>query len=418
MMNPDEKILCFGDEFRLRQIVNASMQISNSMASVSFAAGDSREIADRIMSITAAVEESSSAIEEIAHSAARSSTFAGECSRSMDSARGAFVETEQAVTKVAEHAKTNLEQSKVVEKESKEITQIVDIIAGIANQTRMLALNANIEAARAGEAGRGFSVVASEVKNLSVETQAATERIAQTIRGIQLQMKEMVDRMKTTQDCVEVGRANLDRAGVCVADSCQKMDDVAGQAESMAASVTEQSAAMSEITTAAAEIAELADKATVNSEAALDSVSVTEGIVNGQFDEIVDFDEHLFVLYRAQADHYLWKKHLAELLAGRSALNSVELKDCHECRLGHWYDRVKNEERFYSNPIFQALFEPHEKVHEFGRVAAERYARGDRAGAVDAYHELEHESARVVSLLDDLIQDAKRRGAPATDPLS
>lgn len=404
-MNSNEKPQPVGDEVRLRQIVNASMQISDSMASVSFAAGDTRDINERIMSITAAVEQSSSAIEEIAHAAERSSTFAGDCNRSMDKARGAFGETEEAVLKVAEHAKINLDQSKELEKESKEITEIVDIISGIANQTRMLALNANIEAARAGEAGRGFSVVASEVKNLSVETQAATERIAHTIKGIQTQLQEMVSRMKTTQDCAEDGRSSLVQAADCIGDSCHKMEEVSSQAQSMAASVTEQSASMNEITTAAAEIAELADKATVNSESALDSVSKTESIVNGQFEEISGVDPNLLVLYRAQADHFLWKKHLAELLAGRSALNSVELKDCHQCRLGNWYDKALHEERFKSSPLFVDLYEPHRRVHELGRLASERYAQNDRARAIDAYRELEHESEQVVRLLNELIEE-------------
>ncbi len=412
-MKPDENPQTASEESCLRRIVNASMRISDSMASVSFAAGDTREINERIMSITAAVEESSSAIEEIAQAAERSSSFAVDCNRRMELARGAFRETEQAVLKVAEHAKVNLDQSRVLEKESKEITEIVDIIAGIANQTRMLALNANIEAARAGEAGRGFSVVASEVKNLSVETQQATERIARTIKGIQSQLKEMVERMKTTQGCVEAGQTSLGQVAECMGDSCGKMQEVSSQAQSMAASVTEQSASMNEITIAAAEIAELADKATVNSEAAFDSVSQTESIVNEQMDEISDIDENLFVLYRAQADHFLWKKHLAELLAGRSSLNAVELKDCHQCRLGKWYDLALKDERFRGSPLFVGLFAPHDRVHELGRLASERFAGSERAGAIEAYLELEKESHEVVRILDELIEEAKMSGSKA-----
>ncbi|MDQ8204093.1 methyl-accepting chemotaxis protein [Pelagicoccus sp. SDUM812003] len=397
-----------GGERKLRQIVNASMQISDAMASVSFAAGDTREINERIMSITAAVEQSASAIEEIAQTTERASAFAGECKSNMGAARRAFRETEEAVGEVATQAETSLQQSLALEKESKEISEIVDIIAGIANQTKMLALNANIEAARAGEAGRGFSVVASEVKNLSLETQAATERIGQTIDRIQTQLGRMVARMQTTQKSALKGKAALIEASDIIDDSCDKMSEIASQAQTTAASVTEQSASLSEITESAAAISSLADKSIVNSEAALDSVSQTESIVEELFQELTDIDQDLLVLYRAQSDHFIWKKHLAELLAGRSALNSMELKDCHQCRLGKWYDKAKDDPRFSANPAFKTLFDPHHKVHELGRVATERYAQSNRRGAIEAYLELEKESQEVVRLLDQLIQDTKR----------
>jgi len=218
----------------------------------------------------------------------------------------------------------------------------------------------------------------------------------------------MVKRIDTSLERAETGRESLVSSVAQIDESCRKMEEVASQAQATATSVTEQSAAMNEISSAAEEIAILAEKSTNNSEAALESVSRTESIVNEQFEDIGEMNNSLFVLYRAQADHYLWKKHLAELLAGRSALNSVELKDCHQCRLGKWYDQAKESLDFQGNELFERLFEPHERVHKLGKLAADRFAQNDRAGAIEAYQKLEKASKIVVSLLSELIKRFER----------
>ena len=88
---------------------------------------------------------------------------------------------------------------------SEKINDIVDLISGIAAQTNLLALNAAIEAARAGEAGRGFSVVADEIRDLAEESSSATEKIAQLIDKIQVGVKETINQMKRTEKAVDNG---------------------------------------------------------------------------------------------------------------------------------------------------------------------------------------------------------------------
>lgn len=395
------------DLHKLRCVVDASMQISEAMASVSFAAGDTRDINDRIMAITAAVEESTAAIEELAHAADESSRFAGDCKLNMRDAQNAFSQTYTSIETVAQEAEDNLRQAKTLETESKEIREIVDIIAHIATQTRMLALNANIEAARAGEAGRGFSVVASEVKNLSQETQSATNRISKTLHAILTQLQSMVTRMDHTRDSARSCCKELENVCSTIDESCAKMDEIASQAGNTAASVSQQSASMAEISNAAEAIAHLAEKSCDNSERALESVSQTEKIVTEQFDELQNVDPDLLVLFRAQSDHFLWKKHLAELLAGRSALNSVELKDCHQCRLGKWYDQAKDDPRFRQNQNFIDLAHPHARVHQLGKQATEHFAQKNREAAHQAYLELDRYSREVAEKLNALIEDIR-----------
>lgn len=390
---------------RLEQAVKASMQISEVMASVSFSVGDTREINQRVMAITAAIEQTTAAIEEIGRatnstveSASSSQNKSGTCIQNLDIAK-------ESMSGAREQASDGLNQAQQLEAYSEEIGEFADTISKIAGQTKLLSLNANIEAARAGEAGRGFAIVATEVKSLSQETSSAATRIANRIQQIRADLKDMVNRMQGVRDAVETGENQLDTANQVMKDVQAAVDNVAEQAKFTATSISEQSNAMLEVSSAAGKIANLADRATEHSESALENVSGTEQIISNQFSELDALEIESKVLYRAQSDHYLWKKRLAEILAGRSSLNSAELTDWHQCRLGKWYDSAANDPRFANNPNFKALAQPHQKVHETGKQAAALYAENRRSEAFEMYNQVETASAEVVRLLKNLIDD-------------
>ncbi|MNJ42186.1 Methyl-accepting chemotaxis protein McpS [compost metagenome] len=150
-----------------------------------------------------AVTEMTSAVEEVARNAVSTSEASQAATRSAGDGRDLVLETVTAIERMSVDVQGTAELIGNLAEESRDIGKVLDVIRGLADQTNLLALNAAIEAARAGEAGRGFAVVADEVRALAHRTQQSTSEIERMIGSIQGGTEQAVNSMRNSTERAE-----------------------------------------------------------------------------------------------------------------------------------------------------------------------------------------------------------------------
>ncbi|TDV65743.1 methyl-accepting chemotaxis protein [Pseudomonas sp. LP_7_YM] len=184
----------------IQGIVNSSSQLTSSatqMHSVTEKAGVTQDRQNgQIDQAATAVTQMSAAVEEVARNATSTSESARQSSEAAKAGNGKVTLTLTAMKQLTAQVQSTSEQVQNVANQAQDIAEVVSVIRAIAEQTNLLALNAAIEAARAGEQGRGFAVVADEVRALAHRTQESTKKIEQMIAAIQSGTQGAVDSMQ------------------------------------------------------------------------------------------------------------------------------------------------------------------------------------------------------------------------------
>lgn len=221
------------------QSTNASEQVAHS--SQELAAGLEKQVTS-VSEATASVQQMAASIQHIEQSSREVSQLAANASAASQEGARSVQEIKEQMQQI--HRASQLTQSilNALGKRAEEIGNIVGIINEIANQTNLLSLNASIEAARAGEMGRGFSVVANEVKKLAEQSGKSAAQIAELIQTIQKETVVAVDSMNQGSAQVELGlqksesvRRVFDKIEQSVADVSTKVNEVSDAIEQLAA---------------------------------------------------------------------------------------------------------------------------------------------------------------------------------------
>jgi len=214
----------------------------------------------QIDSIAAAMSEMTTTVQEVARNAADASEAADKADR--EAKNGALVATEAigGIDSLVSEMNSAGRAIRDLEQESENIGSVLDVIRGIAEQTNLLALNAAIEAARAGEQGRGFAVVADEVRTLASRTQQSTQEIQDMIQRLQDGAVNAVKVMEGAQAKAQDSSELVERAAESLATIAGSVASINDMSTLIASAAEEQSAVAAEIQANMNNIREVADR--------------------------------------------------------------------------------------------------------------------------------------------------------------
>lgn len=373
-------------------------------------AEDATQQSEQSSRIATSAEEMTQTINSIARNAIEAS---GSSETAMSIATRGQEDADGAVAQVREVHSSTSELAAVIDRLNNSATEIGDIITvinDIADQTNLLALNAAIEAARAGEHGRGFAVVADEVRGLAERTIKATAEITKKIDTVQNETRQTRRTMEEAADEVTRASESIGHVGAALNQIVAATQTVHDQIIQIASAVEQQSTTSEEVARSTDQISAIAKETEASTDKLMHEVGrltdISDELRNATSSFKVD-DAGFAILDVAKSDHRIFVGKIASCLRNETKLDPTQLADHHTCRFGKWYFS-DGQKKCGQLPSYRAIDVPHERIHALAKKAVSAYNTGNRKQAEEFYNQAETVSHEILNLLDRLKDECAR----------
>ena len=276
-----------GTAQQAQAITQATSQVDQMAQAIDGIAKGAQEQAHAVERASTSAARMSAAIEQVAANAQESAEASDSAANSARRGADTVSQTVQAMTTIKATVTDVGGKVQQMQEHSSQIGAIVETIDDIAEQTNLLALNAAIEAARAGEQGRGFAVVADEVRKLAERSSLATKEIASLIRSVQTGIEEAVGAMGASLQQVESGANLAAEAGAALQEILDASQRVRAQVQQIAGAAQEMTAASSELVGAMDSVSAVVEENT----AAAEESAASSGEISSAMEHVASVSE-------------------------------------------------------------------------------------------------------------------------------
>jgi methyl-accepting chemotaxis protein len=356
---------------------------------------------DEINNLAAQAEEMTAAAAEVADSTNRAANFA---EQSLQTASGGVTKVKEAIDLVdhsfAEFAKTNNQVQDVLQS-MEEINEIIGLIAGVAEQTNLLALNAAIEAARAGEQGKGFAVVADEVRKLAEDTRMAVGTIKEKIEFLNRESQITSQSISEVTRDMEIGKQTMLQAESSLEEILDNIRVIADNINQVATGNQEQSATVQNFgETITGFASSLENTLQYARDAGHGIYSISEELIALRQSRVkqatnLTAKETLEIF---KTDHICLTWEIYNMLLDYNTIDLNTLESVEQCRLTDWLQA-----NLANRKDLQSINDAHAAFHATCRQTVQAYQDKDYQALEQAWNALAAATDRIVSELDKLM---------------